>query len=295
MGRNLAISNSFYLQFTNTGSTDFNMNLFNGGSLQKTRFDTSFVWVYNLLAVTNLTNSVFTNNTTVIILDDLANVISSVNMLAGQTLVQYLALANPLVDINGNTGVIDIQQEPSTNTYNIRIGGLPSISKIGFSPDGSVLATPTAGTFAVANPFVTVQSTIPIEQIENSETGNSYRVMSIDLYSQQQEQLSRSIQYGNKNANGNRVIYNTNPVTDPYALGIVIFGADVEGMIIDVETIFRYTINAFSQVRLTFNYVKGNLELMRGLNQAFIQRLIVQYATDKKILDAERFRELIIQ
>jgi hypothetical protein len=271
------------------------MNLFNGGSLQKTRFDTSFVWVYNLLAVTNLTNSVFTNNTTVIILDDLANVISSVNMLAGQTLVQYLALANPLVDINGNTGVIDIQQEPSTNTYNIRIGGLPSISKIGFSPDGSVLATPTAGTFAVANPFVTVQSTIPIEQIENSETGNSYRVMSIDLYSQQQEQLSRSIQYGNKNANGNRVIYNTNPVTDPYALGIVIFGADVEGMIIDVETIFRYTINAFSQVRLTFNYVKGNLELMRGLNQAFIQRLIVQYATDKKILDAERFRELIIQ
>jgi hypothetical protein len=86
MGRNLAISNSFYLQFTNTGDTDFNMNLFNGGSLLKTRFDTSFVWVYNLLAVTNLTNSVFTNNTTVVILDDLANTISSVNMLAGQTI-----------------------------------------------------------------------------------------------------------------------------------------------------------------------------------------------------------------
>ena len=148
MGRNLAISNSFYLQFTNTGSTDFNMNLFNGGSLLKTRFDTSFVWVYNLLAVTNLTNSVFTNNTTVVILDDLANTISSVNMLAGQTILQYLAIANPLTDINGNTGVIDIQQEPSTNRYNLRIGGLPSVSKIGFSPDGSVLAIPSAGTFA---------------------------------------------------------------------------------------------------------------------------------------------------
>jgi hypothetical protein len=295
MGRNLAIANSFFLQFTNSGDTDFSMNLFNGGSLLKTRFDTSFVWSYNLLGVTNLTNSIFTNNTTVTILDDFANVISSVNMLAGQTIAQYLVAANPLTDINGNTGVIDIQQQPSTNRYNIRIGGLPSVSKIGFSPDGSVLATITAGTFAVANPFVTVQSTIPIEQIENSETGNSYRVMSLDLYSEQQEQLSQNIQYGNKNANGNRVIYSTNPVTDPYGLGIVIFGADVEGMIIDVETIFRYTINAQSQVRLTFNYVKGNLELMRGLNQAFIQRLIVQYATDKKILDKDRLHEIIIQ
>ncbi len=295
MGRNLAIANSFFLQFTNTGDTDFSMNLFNGGSLLKTRFDTSFIWSYNLLAVTNLTNGIFTNNTTVIILDGLTNVISSVNMLAGQTIAQYLVAANPLTDINGNTGVIDIQQQPSTNTYNIRIGGLPSVSKIGFTPDGSVLAIPTAGTFAVANPFVTVQSTIPIEQIENSETGNSYRVMSIDLYSQQQEQLSQNIQYGNKNANGNRVLYSTNPVSDPYGLGIVIFGADVEGMIIDVETIFRYTINAQSQVRLTFNYVKGNLELMRGLNQAFIQRLIVQYATDKKILDEDRLHEIIVQ
>lgn len=295
MGRNLAIENSFFLQFANSGNTDFSMNLFNGGSLQKTRFDTSFIWSYNLLGVTNLTNSVFTANTTVNILDSSNNFISTVNMTAGQTLAQYLALANPLTDVNGNTGVIDIQQQPSTNRYNIRIGGLPDVTKIGFTPDGSVLAVATAGTFALANPFVTVQSTIPIEQIENSETGNSYRVMSIDLYSQQSEQLVQNIQYGNKNANGNRVIYSTNPVTDPYGLGIVIFGADVEGMIIDVETIFRYTIKANSQVRMTFNYVKGNLELMRGLNQAFIQRLIVQYATERKILDAQRLHELIIQ
>jgi hypothetical protein len=216
-------------------------------------------------------------------------------MLAGQTLAQYLALANPLTDINGNIGVIDIQQFTAPNNYNIRVGGLPDISKIGFSPDASVLATPTSGTFAIANPFVTVQSTIPIEQIENSETGNSYRVISIDLYSLQSEQLAQNIQYGNKNANGNRVIYSTNPVTDPYGLGIVIFGADVEGMIIDVETIFRYTIKANSQVRMTFNYVKGNLELMRGLNQAFIQRLIVEYAKEKKILERDRLHEIIIQ
>lgn len=295
MPRNLAISNSFFLQFANSGNTDFPMNLFNGGSLLKTRFDTSFIWSYNNLAVTNLTNSVFTNITTVIILDDLANVISSVNMLAGQTIAQYLLAANPLVDINGNVGVIDIEQEPLTNTYNLRIGGLPSVSKIGFSPDPSVLAIPTSGTFAVANPFVTVQSTIPINEIENSETGNSYRVMSIDLLSQQAEQITQNIQYGNKNANGNRVIYNVNPVIDPFLIGIVIFGADVEGMIIDVETIFRYTIKAKCEVRLTFNYVKGNLEVMRGLNQAFIQRLLMEYDRENKILEDERFRQLTIQ
>lgn len=295
MGRNIAIDNSFFLQFANSGNTDFSMNLFNGGSLQKTRFETSFVWSYDLLAVTNLTNSVFTSNTTVIVLDTSNNLISSINMTAGQTIAEYLALANPITDVNGNTGIIDIQQETSTNLYNIRIAGLFDISKIGFSPDGSVQAIAVSGTFALANPFVTVQSTIPIEQIENSETGNSYRVMSIDLYSQQSDQLIQNIQYGNKNANGNRVIYSTNPVTDPYGLGIVIFGADVEGMIIDVETIFRYTMKAHSQVRMTFNYVKGNLELMRGLNQAFIQRLIVEYATEMKILDEQRLHELIIQ
>lgn len=295
MGRNLAISNSFFLQFENSGNTDFSMNLFNGGSLQKTRFETSFIWSYNLLSITNVSNGIFTANTTVIILDSLNNTISSISMSTGQTIAQYLALANPITDINGNTGIIDIQQATPTNTYNIRIAGLSDVGKIGFSPDGSVQAVSIRGTFAVANPFVAVQSTIPIEQIENSETGNSYRVMSIDLFSEQPDQLIQNIQYGNKNANGNRVIYSTNPVTDPYCLGIVIFGADVEGMIIDVETIFRYTIKGKSKVRMTFNYVKGNLELMRGLNQAFIQRLIVEYAAERDILEEERFRQLIIQ
>jgi hypothetical protein len=295
MGRNIAISNSFYLQFANSGNKDFFMNLFNGGSLLKTKFDTSYLWSYDLLSVTNLLNGIFTNNTTVSVLDGLANTISSVNMLAGQTITQYLLLANPIVDVNGQTGVIDIQQSSIGNTYNIRIGGLQSISKISFSPDPSVQAIASENTFALANPFVTVQSTIPINEIENSETGNSYRVLSIDLFSEQSDQLSRNIQYGNKNANGNRVIYSTNPVSDPYGLEIVIFGADVEGMIIDVETIFRYTINAQSKVRMTFNYVKGNIELMRGFNQAFVQRLLMKYALDKKILDYDRLHEIIIQ
>jgi hypothetical protein len=34
---------------------------------------------------------------------------------------------------------------------------------------------------------------------------------------------------------------------------------------------------------------------MRGLNQAFIQRLIVEYAKEKKILERDRLHEIIIQ
>lgn len=234
MGRNLAISNSFYLQFANSGNTDFSMNLFNGGSLAKTRFDTSYIWVYNNLEITNLINNIFVANTTVNILDSSNNLLSSINMTAGQTLAQYLALANPIIDVNGNKGVIDIQPFLPPKKYNIRIGGLPNISKIQFTPDGSVVASSVSSTFALLNPFVTVQSTIPIEEIENSETGNSYRIISIDLYSEQSEQLLQNIQYGNKNANGNRVLYSTNPVTDPYGLGIVIFGADVELSLIHI-------------------------------------------------------------
>lgn len=294
MGRNIAIESSFFLQFTNSGNSNFAMNLFNGGSSAKTDFNTSFVWSANNVFVTNLLNSVFQFNTTITILDDLNNTISSINMTAGQTILQYISLANPLVDINGNNGIIDIQEIAPKN-YDIRIAGLPTISKIGFSPDPSVTSIPTSATFAVTNPFVIVQSTVPIEQIENSETGNSYRIMSIDLYSTQTEQITQNIQYGNKNANGNRVIYSTNPVVDPFGIGISIYNADVEGMIIDVETIFRYTIRAYSSARLTFNYVKGNLELMRGLNQAFIQRLITEYNQKNQIIDEERFRHYVIQ
>jgi hypothetical protein len=292
--RGLALANSFFLQFKNEGNTDFAMNLFNGGSLAKTRFETSFIWNVKTLFITNLLNSVFTNNTTVLIADINANILSTVNMLAGQTLNDYLIAANPIVDTNGNQGVLAMI-EVAPKFYNITIGGLPDVSTISFSPDPNALAVPTQGTFAIANPFVTLQSTIPINEIENSETGNSYRIMSIDLLSQQNEQITQNIQYGNKNANGNRIIYNVNPVIDPFLIGIVIFGADVEGMIIDVETIFRYTIKAKCEVRLTFNYVKGNLELMRGLNQAFIQRLLMEYDEQNKMLENERFRQLVIQ
>lgn len=294
MGRNLALENSFYLQFENAGQTDFVVNLFNAGATGQTTFITNSYWGYNNLFITNLSNSIFTANTLVDILDGLGNVISSISMSAGQTLAQYLLLANPIVDINGNLGKIDIQQV-SSQVYDIRVVGLTNMSKIAFSPDPSVTAIPLQATYALENPFVTVQSTIPIQAIKESETGNSYRILSVQVYSQDTNQILEGLNYRVKDVNGNRVIERINPIIDPYALGITLSILEVGGLIIDTQTILSYKIRAQATSRLTFNYIKGNVVEMKGLDQAFIQRLIFEYAAQKKILKEERFRELTIQ
>lgn len=294
MSRNLALDNSFYLQFNNAGQTDYVVNLFNAGATGQTTFVSSSYWGYNNLFITNLSNSVFTANTLVVILDSLGNVISNVAMTTGQTLAQYLLLANPVIDINGNQGAIDIQQV-STNIYDIRVVNLNDVSKIGFSPDPSITAIPLQETYALENPFVTVQSTIPIQAIKESETGNSYRVLSIQVYSQDTNQILEGLNYRVKDVNGNRVIERINPIIDPYALGVTLSILEVGGLIIDTQTILSYKIRAGATSRLTFNYIKGNIVELRGLDQAFIQRLIFEYAAEKKILEQERFRQLTIQ
>jgi hypothetical protein len=288
IGKNLAIENSFYLQFQNTSQSDYTIFLFNSGSSSlgtQTIFITSSLWSYNSLFVTNLTNSVFTSNTTVTILDNSANVISSVAMTTGQTLAQYLLLANPIIDINGNQGTINILQT-APQVYDVRISRLPNVSKLGFSPDASVQTIPTISTFVRSNAFITCQSTVPIEIIQASETGNSYAIMGLDIYSTDQNQILEGITYGRKDSNGNFESFGVDPTIDPYQSNKVsVHAIDVGGLIIDVEATFSYVIRAAASSRLTFNYVKASVSMRREFDQALASQLTMKYLTEKKYLD----------
>lgn len=299
--KDLSINNSFYLTLENSGTSDFIVQLFNqgiGGVNSSTPIINSYLWSVNNGFVTNLSFGVFTANTNVLILDDFANTISSINMTAGQTLAQYLALANPLTDINGNVGNVFIQQAANDLTgqiYNIRISKLSSVSKISFSPDPSFQANPILATFVTSNPFVTIKSVVPYPIIQQSQTGNVYKIMCMDFISDFPTQLIQPIRYGYRATNGDADIQYATPTIDPYqSISSSILAIDMDDFVLEYESIFQYKILAGCSIRMTFDWVRSRLSAIKDFNQALMNRIRMQYLQEKKILEGERVREIQI-
>jgi hypothetical protein len=152
-------------------------------------------------------------------------------------------------------------------------------------------------TFVTANPLVSLQGTIPYQDIENSQTGNAYKIMAMDVFSNQSNQLLQEIQFGMKDANGDKYLLGTFPTIDPYQPSVAsIQSVDSQGFTIDSETLFSYTIESFTFARLTFNYVRAQLSLIKEFDQAFIQQLTMESEKMQKILNLEdRTRYILYQ
>lgn len=299
--KDLSINNSFYLTLENSGANDFIVQLFNqgiGGVNSSTPIINSYLWSVNSGFVSNLSFGIFTANTTITILDTFANVISSVSMTTGQTLAQYLALANPLTDINGNVGNVFVEQVANDLTgqlYNIRISKLPDVTKITFSPDPSFQATPILSTFVISNPFVTIKSVVPYPIIQQSQTGNVYKIMCVDFISNFPSQLIQPIRYGYRATNGDADIQFATPVVDPYqSISSSILAVDMDDFVLEYESIFQYKILAGCNIRLTFDWVRSRLSTIKDFNQALMNRIRMQYLQEKKILESERVRHIQI-
>lgn len=297
IGKNLAIENSFYIQLINQSQFDYTVNLFNSGASPiggNTVFVNSNLWILNALATTTVKFSVFQSATTVIIRDDASNIISSVNMSAGQTIDQYLAAANPITDLAGNQGLIFIE-EVGPQSYNIRITRLPTVSTIQFTPDAAAVSSPVVTTYASLYPWVLASGTIPLQQIQASETGNSYAIMGLDLYSTDQLQLLQPVIYGRRSANGNYVQYVADPVIDPYQYNHAsIHSLDMGAMIIDVEATFSYKVHSTTSVRLTFNYIKASTSMAHEFVDAFSLELLLKFLTEKQYLDQSALEKQIL-
>ena len=300
--KNLSIGDSFYLTIANSGATDVTLNLWNqgvGGINSPTNITQSNLWSYNNSFITNLSFGVFTANTLVQIQDNAANTISSVAMLTGQTLAQYLASANPITDINGNQGLIFIEQVSGDITgslYNIRITKLPSVSKVIFPPDPSFDSSPTIQTFVTNYPFVTLKGTTPYLYIQQSQTGNVYKIMGMDLISQNQNQLLEPIKYGYRATNGDADINYAVPVVDPYqSVQASLQAIDFDDFALEYESIFQYRILAGCSIRQTYNWVRSSLTAMKEFNQALMNEIRMKYLIEKRILEDNRYREIIVR
>jgi hypothetical protein len=307
VGRNLALPNSFFLQFTNNSSSRQTFNLFNiGGSNQ-----TPITNQKNLSSINNYNISAFIDNsgnlladTTFEILDSSFVLLATTSLLTGQNISLVASGLNPITGTNGLTGDFQLAQlqAPNQTSINVSVGSANAGNFRIFqtsAPFATQITTfqQNITTFVTANPLVTLGGTIPYQEIENSETGNAYKIMGMDIYSNKSNQLLQNIQYGKRFADGNRYLINANPTIDPYQPSKAsIQSVNSEGFTIDSNALFLYAIEGFTFARLTFNYVRARLSIMEDFDQAFIQQLTMESEKMRETLNLEeRLNYLLFQ
>ena len=303
MGRNLALPDSFFLQFTNNSSSEQTFNLFNlGGSVQTpitSQQNLSSIVSYDISAFIDISGNLLAD-TTFEVLDNSFALLSTTSLLTGQNISLVASGLNPIVGTNGKTGTFALTQllAPNQKLINASVGSANAGNFRIFqtsAPFATQLTTfqQTTASFVTANPLVTLGGTIPYQEIENSETGNAYKVMAMDIYSNKSNQLLQEIQYGMKDANGDKYLIGSTPTIDPYQPSRAsIQSVDSQGFTIDSETLFSYNVESFTFVRLTFNYVRAQVSVMKEFDQAFVQQLTMESDKLKRILnldDASRY------
>jgi hypothetical protein len=303
VGRNLALPDSFFLQFTNNSSSEQTFNLFNlGGSVQTpitNQQNLSTINSYDISAFIDLSGNLLADTTFEILSPSFA-LLSTTSLLTGQNISLVASGLNPVVGTNGLTGDFQLAQlqAPNQKSVNISVGSANAGNFRLFqtsAPFATQITTfqQTTASFVTANPLVTLGGTIPYQEIENSETGNAYKVMGMDIYSSKSNQLLQEIQYGMKDANGDKYLIGSTPTIDPYQPSRAsIQSVDSQGFTIDSETLFSYNVESFTFVRLTFNYVRAQVSVMKEFDQAFVQQLTMESDKLKRILnldDASRY------
>lgn len=297
-GVNLAAENSFRLQVNNSSSKPFTLNLFNlgGGSASQTSITTGGISVIYNAFIAELTNGIVTTACTFEIAQGIS-VLVSVPLSLGQTIANIETLSNPITNLQGQTGNLFIQPTAGdlTGKYYDFVITTPNITKIAFQPNAVTPSNQTTS-FVTNNPFVTIDSNPDINFIQNSEIGNSYKIMGIDVYSNKQNQLLQGMQYAYRDVNGNFYSFGTDPVIDPYQPN----AASLQMIYVDefqihTNTQFRYTIDGNTSVYLTFTYVQFGIEDFKEFDKIFYQQVRDKYWMNKKLLKKSRVNALHIE
>lgn len=300
MNRSVSLPNSFFLTFSNNGSSSQTLNLFNlgenGTSVSNEKL-LSTILNLDISALVDLSGNVLAN-TTFKIEDSSSNIISSAVLTTGQNIyTAYPTAVNPITDLNGNSGTLVISPTQTSNKIvNIAVSNADAYliqisSGLGVVTENFVQ---TISTFVTSNPLVTIKGTIPYTEIKQSETGNVYKVVATDFFSTNSSQILEPINYGYKDARGNRARKQAIPIVDPNALGISIQNVDTDGLLLYALTLFEYRVLAYSSIRMTFNYVRAQLSKMLEYEQALSSELL--FATDrlKDLLLINNGREYIL-
>jgi hypothetical protein len=305
-GVNLARNNSFRLQITNNSSNPYSLSLFNlgGGSANQTTISTgtisqnttSYVNIYPLLngvAITNYTCEIRQG----------ATILVTVSLLAGTNLQDLMNAIPSVTNLQGDTGTFFISEKEgsiSGKEYDMVVSA-PNIDQIRFNTivplTGSIQPmSQITATYVNSNPLVKINSTADINFIQNSETTNSLKILGIDVYSSNGSQLLQGLNYQYRDANGNFISFGTDPVVDPYQPN----SASLEMVYVDdfqihTNTTFNYTIEPYSSVYLTFNYVRFGVADLKEFDKILTQQSRNRLLSKNFIVDAERLDLLQIE
>ena len=305
MGRNLALPNSFFLEFTNNSSSEQTFNLFNQGGANQTQISTN--QTLNSRKDVDLTvfidssgNVLATTTFELRASSAFGPLLKTATLSAGQNISLLNTALSPVVGTNGQTGYFSITQQasPLETFVDVVVGNANAdyFNVLAFTGLYVQLVQTTAS-FVTTNPLVLVGGTIGYNEILNSQTGNAYKIMGMDIYSNSPNQLLQGINFGMKDVNGDKFTEGVDPTIDPYqpSLGSIQI-LDTKCFTIDSETLFSYSVEAFTFVRLSFNYVRAQLSIMKDFDQAFVQQLTLESQKLQRILDLkERTKYLLYQ
>ena len=305
MGRNLALPNSFFLNFTNNSSSEFTFYLFNQGGANQTQISTNQTLNtrkdIDLTIFIDSSGNVLATTTFELRASSAFGVLlKTATLSAGQNISLLNAALSPVVGTNGQTGYFSIEQQasPLQTFVDVVVGNANAdyfnvLATIGLYAQ----LVQTTASFVTTNPLILVGGTTAYNEILNSETGNAYKIMGMDIYSNSPNQLLQGVNFGMKDANGDRNITGSDPIIDPYQPSIAsIQSLDTQGFTIDSETLFYYSVDAYTFVRLSFNYVRAQLSIMKDFDQAFVQQLTMESQKLQRELNlGDRERYLLYQ
>jgi hypothetical protein len=331
IGRNLSINDSFTLLINNESYSPFTINLFNlgGGTSVRTSITTQGISASDYQTcdpLTFLVNGVATSNYTIQIRQG-ATTLTTVALLAGTNLNNLMAAVGVVTNVQGLQGRFFIRQKANDPTAGLGydyVVTTPNVTQIRFfvpAPPAinQVITLTNKGnqSFVTDNPFVLISGTTDINFIQQSEIGNSYRIMGVDVISNVTEQLLEDVNYGDKQVDGNRWSASFTPTIDPYQNNSVSLhaiggnsqvGAPMDNFTINTDTTFSYTTLAATIIpkfppvnndgtlvptfsRLTFNYVRASEATIKEFNQAIANELLMKFAQEKKYLDSLKYRK----
>jgi hypothetical protein len=131
---------------------------------------------------------------------------------------------------------------------------------------------------------------VGLQEILNSTTGNSYKVTSLYIWSENPTQLTQSITYGVKNSNGNLEQTELDVVIDPFAQNQVTYRTNgMDDFEIDSNSFIQFTLKAQSAVNMKFEYVKNSYDeiklIQMGLGKLLGLEEEVKEDIDKSLID----------
>lgn len=309
IGKNLAYEDSFRLQVNNTSNQAFRLNLFNLGGSSGTQTAITSGTISQLsfaggagdqLAGCIVNGVVAATLQMTYIYPDLTTS-APFNFPIGTTIAQInAAFNNNVVNQQGQVGSFVMQQVAGNSIAYTGLFTVPNIYSMQY-----VTSTPPLVflnqfyfnqpiSFVSGNPFVQLSGTADINFIQNSEIGNSYKIMGMDVFSTNSEQVLQGLNYVYRDVNGNLQSFGSDPLIDPYqpqrgSIQMI----DVDGFQIHTNTQFNYTIEALTEVFLTFNYVRAGYNEYAEFNAAFSLKKRKEYVERKLMLDRSQDRDII--